>query len=71
MAKCRERYTAKQVLEFIHGDQYTLADDDDDSDVGNESDKSTPPTSQEEHEKSKEFIPPSPYSKILPKSRGK
>ena len=66
-----ERYTATQVLEFIHDEQYTIVNDSDQGPEGNESDESSPPTSQEECEKSPDthersspnVIPPSPYSR--------
>ena len=54
MAKPKDRYTLKQVVQMINNDEhYTLVNDDSDEGLeANESDESSPPTSQEEREKS-------------------
>ena len=71
MPQAGERYSAKEVLEILHFGQYTFPYGDDDSDDGYESDEFSLSTSKEEQEKSPEFIPPSPKSKILPRKRMK
>ena len=66
-----DRYSAKEVLEILESGQYTFANGDDDSDNGDESDEFSLSISEDEQEKSPEFIPPSPKSTILPKKRMK
>ena len=74
MAKPRERYryNLEQAREMIFDfdGQYNFAEDDSDEGTeGNESDKSSPPTGQDVHDKSPDFIPPSPDAKLPPKKR--
>ena len=57
---------------MIFNGQYSFDEDDsDEGPGGNESDESSPPTSQEECEKSPDFIPPSHNSKLPAKKRRK
>ena len=72
MAKPRERYQynleqSQEMIFDFDGRLYFAEDDSDKGTEGNESNESLPPNSQEEHEKSPDFIPPSPDAKLPPK----
>ena len=71
LPRAGDRYSAKEVLQILESGQYTFANGDDDSDDGHESDEFSLSTSEDEWERSPEYIPPSPRSKILPKKRMK